>query len=118
MRYVLEGSVRKTQDRVRITAQLIDATTELVDSNCLATVNPQLVKEWHPIQNGNLTPQDVTSGSTKKVWWQCKCGYEWQARIDHRTRRGQGCPQCKGKRISQTKRLKRKSNGQLTLFGD
>ena len=28
VRYVLEGSVRKTQDRVRITAQLIDATTK------------------------------------------------------------------------------------------
>ena len=27
VRYVLEGSVRKSEDRVRITAQLIDATT-------------------------------------------------------------------------------------------
>ena len=27
MRYVLEGSVRKADDQVRITAQLIDATT-------------------------------------------------------------------------------------------
>ena len=27
MRYILEGSVQKAEDRVRITAQLIDATT-------------------------------------------------------------------------------------------
>jgi hypothetical protein len=94
------------------------ANKVLVESNCLATVNPELAKEWHPIKNGNLTPQCVTYASTKRVWWKGKCGHEWQTTIGHRTRRGQGCPQCKGKRISQTKRLKRKSNGQLTLFGD
>ena len=90
----------------------------VVRSNCLATLNPALAKEWHPSKNENLTPYDVIPGTHKKVWWQGKCGHEWQTTIGHRTRRGQGCPQCKGKRISQTKRLKRKSNGQLPLFSD
>ena len=65
------------------------ANKVLVESNCLATVNPEIAKEWHPIKNGNLTPQDVTSASTKKVWWQGKCGHEWQTTIGHRTRRSQ-----------------------------
>jgi len=88
----------------------------LVNSNSLATVNPELAMEWHPIKNGKLTPRDVTSASTKKVWWKGRCGHEWQATIGHRTRRGQGCPKCRGKRISQTKKKKIRSNGQLTLF--
>ena len=38
--------------------------------NCksLQTVNPKLAKEWHPTNNGSLTPNDVTTGSDKKVW--------------------------------------------------
>lgn len=35
----------------------------------LAEVNPELAKEWHPTNNGDLTTMDVTVGSAKKVWW-------------------------------------------------
>ncbi len=28
---------------------------------------PDLVKEWHPTKNGNLTSENVTYGSSKKV---------------------------------------------------
>jgi hypothetical protein len=47
--------------------------------NCLATKNPELVKEWHPSKNGNLTPYDVTPGSEVKAWWKCKYGHEWKS---------------------------------------
>ncbi|PFE03289.1 hypothetical protein COE15_27285 [Bacillus cereus] len=30
-----------------------------------------LSKEWHPIKNSPLTPNNVLAGSTKKVWWVC-----------------------------------------------
>lgn len=30
--------------------------------NDLATVNPELAKEWHFTKNGNLRPSDVTAG--------------------------------------------------------
>ena len=63
------------------------------DDNCLQSLNPELAKEWHPIKNGNLTPKDVTPGSDKKVWWQCKKRHEWQGRISHRVN-GIGCPEC------------------------
>lgn len=38
-------------------------------SNCLATLNQELAKEWHPTKNGDLTPFDITLGSNKDVWW-------------------------------------------------
>ena len=45
-------------------------------------------------RNGALTPNDVTNGSGKKVWWICQYGHEWKAAINPRTKRGVGCPEC------------------------
>lgn len=33
----------------------------------LAIKNPNLAKEWHPAKNGELTPNDITAGSEKRV---------------------------------------------------
>lgn len=62
----------------------------------LVVVNPNLAREWHPENNGKLTPYDVTPKSNKKVWWICPGGHEWQARVFHRTR-GTDCPYCSEK---------------------
>ena len=66
--------------------------------NDLATTNPGLVKEWHPIKNGDLKPIDVVAGSNKKVWWCCSEGHEWKVGISHRNR-GHNCPVCSNKKV-------------------
>lgn len=63
----------------------------LLGFNDLTTTNPDLAAEWHPIKNGDLTPEQVTSGSHKKVWWLDKNGHEWQASIVNRVK-GYSCP--------------------------
>lgn len=65
-------------------------------TNCLATINPQLAKEWHPTRNVNLTPYHFTPGSKHKAWWLCKCRYEYQSIILSRSH-GHGCPDCANK---------------------
>ena len=60
--------------------------------------HPELAKEWHPTKNGKLTPNDVTAGSNKKVWWMDKYGHEWEAIISSRSR-GRGCPYCAGRKV-------------------
>lgn len=63
--------------------------------NDLATLDPELAAEWHPVLNGSLTPAMVTRGSKKRVWWQCGRGHVWQAHIYARSRsRATGCPVC------------------------
>ena len=64
--------------------------------NDLSTLNPSLANEWHPIKNDVLLPSMVTAGSTKKVWWVCNKGHEWQATIASRNK-GAGCPYCFGR---------------------
>lgn len=68
-------------------------------SNCLATKNPEIAKEWHPTKNGNLTPYDVTEFSSKKVWWMCNRGHEWKDSVSHRSIY-LVCPYCNHQRPS------------------
>ena len=66
--------------------------------NDLATLDPAVAKEWHPTLNGALTPEMVTAGSHRKVWWQCAYGHVWKAVIYPRTgKQRAGCPVCAGK---------------------
>lgn len=62
--------------------------------NCLATKNKELSLEWHPTKNGKLTPNNITCGSNRKVWWSCHfCGHSWEATVTSRFAGG-GCPKC------------------------
>lgn len=70
----------------------------LTGFNDLATTNPDLAKEWNYEKNAPLTPSDVTSGSTKKVWWKCSEGHEWPSNIYNRVK-GNGCPICSGRKV-------------------
>ena len=71
----------------------------VTSTNSLATNNPELAKEWHPTLNGELTPHDVTVGSSKqKVWWLGECGHFWDARIADRHSKNSKCNTCYGKK--------------------
>lgn len=65
---------------------------------CLAHSEVDLLRQWHPTENGSLTPEMVTYGSKQKIWWKCERGHEWQAMVYTRTGAGSGCPYCAGKR--------------------
>lgn len=61
--------------------------------NDLATVAPWILDEWDYKQN-TIVPTEVSVGSHKKVWWECKvCGYKWESAIYTKTK-GHGCPKC------------------------
>jgi hypothetical protein len=60
----------------------------------LATYDPIMAAEWHPVRNLPLTPNDVNGGAKCRVWWQCKQGHEWQAKISDRRFYKTQCPIC------------------------
>lgn len=64
------------------------------EDNNLSVSHKKLAKEWHHSKNKLLTPKDVKSGSSKKVWWICSKGHEWMAIINNRAKKGTGCPFC------------------------
>ncbi len=60
----------------------------------LAESHPELVSEWHPLRNADLTADQVTAGSHKRVWWICRtCGDCWQKQV-RRWIAGPGCNIC------------------------
>lgn len=70
----------------------------LVGFNDLEHTHPLIAAEWHPHRNGDLTPEAVSAGSSRKVWWEDDLGHEWPAQINNRTN-GNGCPYCAGKAV-------------------
>ncbi len=66
----------------------------LCKDNSLAQVRPDIAEDWHPYKNAPLTSNNVVAGGSKKVWWICKHGHEWQATIGSRVINGTGCPKC------------------------
>ena len=68
-----------------------------IKTNSIATVKPELMDEWNYEKNQELKPYYISANSNKKVWWKCKNGHEWPAKIYSRTR-GSGCPYCNNKR--------------------
>jgi hypothetical protein len=63
----------------------------------LAFGYPKLSREFAYDLNGELTPENLTPGSSRNVWWRCKNGHEFQRIIKHRTKKGDDdkCPHCK-----------------------
>lgn len=63
---------------------------------CKRTGELELLRQWNSERNGALTPETVSYGSKKKVWWRCGKGHEWQAEVTSRTSNHTGCPFCRG----------------------
>ena len=74
---------------------------KVCEDNCLTNNDShEVCDEWNWEKNSDLTPNDVTPKSHKKVWWKCRKNkeHEWQARIHDRSN-GNGCPYCVNRKI-------------------
>ena len=70
----------------------------LAGFNDLATLEPDIASQWNYDLNGSLTPQMITPGSSRKVWWSCSQGHTWRTAVYNRTGHSKrtGCPVCSG----------------------
>ena len=63
----------------------------------LGATQPDLLERWHPELN-DVTPDQVTHGERRTIWWICEKGHEFDARLDKMTL-GQKCPVCTSRRL-------------------
>lgn len=69
-----------------------------IEKSSLSSQYPDIAAEWNYEKNALLTPQMISYGSGKKVWWKCSCGHEWQSTVSNRVL-GNGCPYCSNQKI-------------------
>lgn len=94
-----DAKIRDRTGNSRCSCPVCAGKRVLLGYNDLATNHPDVAAEWHPTKNGHLTPQTITAGSTKRIWWQCSKGHEWQVPPNTRTYLKNNCPYCSGKKV-------------------
>lgn len=57
---------------------------------------PYLLVQWDRDLNKDISPQQTTVHSHKKVWWKCDKGHSYQMRIDDKSQ-GKQCYKCEKK---------------------
>lgn len=67
--------------------------------NDFAARFPRLAAQWDPDKNGDLTPDQVTESSNRRVWWLCDRGHSYRTTVAHRARSNSGCPYCTGRKV-------------------
>ena len=69
----------------------------LIGFNDLETLFPEVAKDWNYEKNGNLKPNNIYARSSRRLWWKCSKGHEWQQTLSSRVHKHTGCPYCAGK---------------------
>jgi hypothetical protein len=67
---------------------------------------PNLFIEFERSKNKGVDPCEIVR-STELIHWRCKAGedHRWSATVEKRVFRGDGCPYCSGRRISESNSL-------------
>lgn len=73
---------------------------ETLREYCAQYDRMEVLEQWHQEKNGGLSPDEVSYGSQRKVWWRCSRGHEWQSPPYARAGKNSGCPYCAGKKVS------------------
>ena len=89
--------IRKLQDKAKTSYTLSTRRLRFGYEQQFSRSTPELITEWSE-KNLPLTPDDITFGSNKKVWWKGTCGHEWQTSVKARSN-GEKCPICSGARV-------------------
>ncbi len=74
--------------------------TKIKNKSSLSETHPELVAEWIECIDEDLTPNDVTANSNKRIKWKCGiCNGIYIAYIPNRAQKGSGCPYCAGLKV-------------------
>ena len=66
--------------------------------NDLLSTMPELCEDWDVEKNAPLTPEQISHGSNRLIWWRCASGHSWRASVNSRSQ-GSDCPICTNRKL-------------------
>lgn len=69
-----------------------------------AIKHPELVREFHPTLNGNISLYELSSKSNIRIWWKCEKGHVWDTLLATRSY-GSRCPECMNRKVGKDNNL-------------
>lgn len=75
---------------------------KILPETSLATVFPEIVREWDNTLNGDLNPRSIAPHTNIAVWWRCLNDnkHVWKASVGKRTGKTRhGCPYCSNRKV-------------------
>ena len=100
--YLADLNSRTNQGRKQNGCSVCAGLQIIEGYNDLKSRFPELIKEWNYDKNDvlGIKPNNISYGSSKKVWWKCAKGHEWNAPICRRTgNQNSGCPYCSNQKL-------------------
>ncbi|PFM12030.1 hypothetical protein COJ40_08210 [Bacillus cereus] len=64
------------------------------EDNSIATIYPEIAREWFGFKKDNKTPYDIIFNSSQEVYWICSEGHTWREKISQRVKNKKGYPKC------------------------
>lgn len=61
----------------------------------IVALKPEILEQWDYKKNTELIPEQITPGSSKKVWWLCEKGHSYQQSTYEKIKGYNACSQCK-----------------------
>jgi len=71
---------------------------KVLKENSLLITHPNIIKEWDFNKNCSK-PDEISYGSSKKIWWICDKKHSWKAVINNRVLGNSKCPYCSNKKV-------------------
>ncbi|MBM4023479.1 MAG: hypothetical protein FJ284_14810 [Planctomycetes bacterium] len=77
---------------------------QVVPELSFGALYPEQAEYWDKNKNGDLGPLEVAPFSSKRVFWACKKGHQWELPVSKMAKRGRICLECKRAQRARTAR--------------
>lgn len=77
---------------------------QVVPELSFGALYPEQAEYWDKTRNGDLGPLQVAPFSSKRVFWACEKGHQWELPVSKMAKKGRGCLDCKRSQRARTAR--------------